>query len=114
MSTKTQLAVMESRISYWADLLSRKPSSGMDVESFCIDSGITKNQYYYWLRKVREAAVDLPGSPFVELKTSQYQSSMISSGNAELSISIADATILVHENASEHLLMNVIRAIRNA
>lgn len=114
MSEKTQLAVKESRISHWADVLSRKASSGMSVETFCLETGITRNQYFYWLRKVREAALDLPGSPFVELKVPAKETHMTFPKEAAMSISIADATIFVNETTSQALLVNVIRAIRDA
>lgn len=33
-------------------------SSGMTVKQWCAQNEISKDQYYYWLRKVREMAIE--------------------------------------------------------
>jgi transposase-like protein len=35
-----------------------KPVSGLNVEAFCKSRGISKHQYYYWQRELREAALE--------------------------------------------------------
>jgi hypothetical protein len=43
-----------------------RQSSGLSVKDYCEQHSISKDAYYYWLRKVKEAA--LTESGFVEMK----------------------------------------------
>ena len=41
------------RLAQWAEIVQERTSSGERVEEFCQRKGISKFQYYYWLRKLR-------------------------------------------------------------
>jgi transposase-like protein len=58
MNAKTVTA--EYRQSQWLQVIKKRNESGMTVKDFCQAEGITKDSYYYWLRKLREkASLDL-------------------------------------------------------
>ena len=52
-TTKTQL-----RLQHWIEIINQCQSSGMTVKSWCKCNNINKDQYYYWLRKVRERTLE--------------------------------------------------------
>jgi len=52
----TQKIAKEYRLSQWAQIIKTRNESGKSVKEFCADTGINKNAYFYWQRKLREAA----------------------------------------------------------
>ena len=41
------------QIKRWQYLIKEFKESGMKLNDWCANNGVTKDQYYYWLRKVR-------------------------------------------------------------
>ena len=62
----TKLATKQRRVKQWAEIIQDRCNSGQKILDYCASHGITKDQYYYWLRKVRSAAIEAAPS-FVEL-----------------------------------------------
>jgi hypothetical protein len=62
----TKLATTQIRLQNWTLTIKDRQSSGLSVKDYCEQHSISKDAYYYWLRKVREAA--LAESGFVEMK----------------------------------------------
>ncbi|MGI6731721.1 MAG: IS66 family insertion sequence element accessory protein TnpA [Anaerovoracaceae bacterium] len=52
----THKVAKEYRLSQWAQVIQERRNSGQSVKDFCQMSGISKNAYFYWQRKLREAA----------------------------------------------------------
>lgn len=46
------------RLSQWAEVLREQKRSGLNIKRFCEAQGINRQQYYYWQRKLREAACE--------------------------------------------------------
>ena len=46
------------RLSEWARLVQERNESGEKLYDFLLRKGISKDKYYYWLRKLRKAAGD--------------------------------------------------------
>ena len=73
MATQTSLMAQQIRIQQWAEQIRecQNRPKGMDVETWCVQNNLTKANYYYCLRRVREVcleqfqATDVP--TFVEL-----------------------------------------------
>ena len=70
----TRKAAAEFRLSHWAQILNEREESGLSIKAFCASAGFHENKYYYWQRRLREAAceemstVRLIPSTFVEVK----------------------------------------------
>ena len=47
------LAKNQYRLEQWTELIRNRQSSGMTTEGWCEANGVTRDAYYYWLRKVR-------------------------------------------------------------
>jgi hypothetical protein len=46
----------EYRLSHWAQIMRERSESGLSIKAFCKTAGFHENVYYYWQRKLREAA----------------------------------------------------------
>ncbi len=44
------------RLSQWAQVMQERRKSGQSVKEYCQRSGISRNAYFYWQRKLRDAA----------------------------------------------------------
>jgi len=52
----TQKVTSEYRLSQWAQVIQARLDSGQNVKDFCLTNGISRNAYFYWQKKLREAA----------------------------------------------------------
>lgn len=52
----TREIAQEYRLAHWAGIMRERTESGLNIKSFCERTGIHENVYYYWQRKLREAA----------------------------------------------------------
>ena len=46
----------EFRLSHWAGIMRERQASGLSIKAFCKSSGFHENVYFYWQRRLREAA----------------------------------------------------------
>jgi len=70
----------EYRLSRWAEILRERKESGLSVRAYCEHAGFHENKYYYWQKKLREAACEeLIRSPGNEM-------TMMSAGFVELKL----------------------------
>jgi len=49
---------MEIRLAGWTQALKERITSGESINAFCQNKGISRHAYFYWQRKVREAACE--------------------------------------------------------
>jgi len=54
----TREIAAEYRLSHWAQIMQKRIDSGLSVRAFCENAGLHENNYYYWQRKLREAACE--------------------------------------------------------
>ncbi len=52
----TQKVAAEYRMAQWAQVIQERAGSGQSIKDFCQNSGISRNAYFYWQRKLRESA----------------------------------------------------------
>ena len=72
MKSQTSLVAQQTRLNQWAQQIqacNNRPQ-GMTVDDWCLEIGITRANYYWRLRKVREALLSVGdlAPTFVELK----------------------------------------------
>ena len=46
----------EYRLTHWAQVMKERADSGISIRKYCKNAGIHENTYFYWQRKLREAA----------------------------------------------------------
>jgi putative transposase len=54
----TREITAEYRLARWAGILKERSASGKSIKEFCKTAGIRENVYYYWQKKLREAACE--------------------------------------------------------
>ena len=55
---KVTFVKSQLKFEHWRKLIAECQSSGMTVKQWCAQNEISKDQYYYWLRKVREVTLE--------------------------------------------------------
>lgn len=106
----------ELQLSYWAGLIRECQTSGMKLTDWLQSKGITKDQYYYWRRKVRDHALDAVNASFVEMNVSAMndEGTDIQPTVPAASISIGKHTLEIRESASQDFLSRLLKAVCNA
>ena len=114
----TRKATKEYRLSKWAQIVQSRIDSGQNVEEFCQAAGITKNAYFYWQRKLREAACtelvkaedpkNIVPSRWMQLTSEQAQCI-----NESLDIEINGCHIVVTNGTDTELLKKVCLMLRS-
>lgn len=121
MKSQTSLVAQQVRLSEWAEQIRecQNRPQGMKVDEWCAQQGITKANYYWRLRRVREAFLETKDiSPsFVEIPKESLQAENHTSstvkivavlkGNNDLSLEITD-------QASPTFLNTVFEALHHA
>ena len=54
----TQKVAKEFRLNQWSQIIKARNESGKTIKEFCADTGISKNAYFYWQRKLREVSCE--------------------------------------------------------
>lgn len=104
----------------WAAIIQKRAESGQSIENFCATNNISKNAYYYWLRKLRTTAIESVSPRFVELPAPKDEtvSTQSVSGDAPadgmIEISLNDAVLKINGSVSRDLLSMVIGVLKDA
>ena len=53
----TRLATNQILLSEWTRIIKDRCQSGLKVDDYCKQHQLSRHAYYYWLRKVKEAAL---------------------------------------------------------
>ena len=84
MDTQASLVAQQVRLQQWAEQIRDCQSrpKGMDVETWCAQNNLTKANYYYRLRRVREVCLEqvqeTAATAFVELPVPTTASTKLS------------------------------------
>lgn len=113
----THKVAKEYRLSQWAQVLQERRSSGQSVKDFCQRSGISRNAYFYWQKKLRKAACteliktgeagSIVPSGFVQLTSGQARQA-----SEVLVIEVAGCRITVTSGTDQELLKKVCITLR--
>lgn len=75
----TRQVTREMRLQYWAGVLKERQESGQSVRAWCRENEVGEKTYYYWQRRLREAACN-------ELTLRQEQTRSIGPAFAEIKL----------------------------
>ena len=106
MSKEIMAVKKQVRLENWAAEVESCTASGLTVQQWCRDNGMSPKTYYYHLRKVRESAIEsIPA--IVPLSNKVVLSEKIEISDGEINIAMpADMNI--------EALSTVIRVLKNA
>ena len=117
---ETKEVTMEIRLAQWAQVMQDRVSSGQSIAAYCAQRGIGRHSYFYWQRKLREAAVRQMAG------TEKAQQALVPSGWATVSpaeeavaeqtggltLRVGGAEIEVRQGYDEALLASVCRTLK--
>lgn len=111
----TRLATTNIRIQQWTAVFKAKAASGLTVDEYCEQNGISRNAYYYWLRRARNAALEHTQTTFVELnvptdEAALQASSMAHSFMPQLTIEKNGFVISLDSHTPKELLILALEA----
>lgn len=123
ISINTKQVTREYRLGYWAQVMQTRANSGQSVQDFCAMEGISKNTYFYWQRKLREAAYMKIAEQNASAETTQVPNGwarLTQSATAEpsqttdvkLTIDVNGYRISVANGADIEILANVCRTLK--
>ena len=71
MDTRLRQYNQEQKLIEWAKKITERQESGMPIEKWCRERGISKQTYYRWQKRVFEAAQRQQQVEFAEVRTSE-------------------------------------------
>ncbi len=117
----------QAKLDRWTGILKEQNSSGLSVKDWCSQNGISRDQFFYWKRKLKESVLEsaLPDIVPVTLPTpspdrtscttcTTCATPKIPDTNFLARIIIQDVSIELGSGASEQLISGIIKAVRNA
>lgn len=113
-------SVNQIRMQQWAAVIQKRAESGLSIENFCVANNISKNAYYYWLRKLRTTAIESASPRFVELPAPKDETVSTQPVNGAppahgmIEISLNDAVLKINGSVSRDLLSIVIGVLKDA
>ena len=51
--------IVQVRMQNWASIIKARQDSGQTIKDWCSENDVSINAYYYWLRRLRKAALDI-------------------------------------------------------
>ena len=123
MSSETSRVAAGFRLQQWADQIKECQSrlAGMSVVSWCASHGMTKANYYYRLRRVRETCLEtiqgeIPAQQIVPVQSGLLQQREQKGGSGQPGLDISAQGFSVHVTGSTPmpLLAAVLEVVRNA
>lgn len=121
MNSITTMVADQYRLQEWAEQIKscQNRPDGMQVKDWCDQNGITKSNYYYRLRRVRQACLDtLPAQtiPAVMEPVPAELLNPVSRPSAQSGIDILAGTFKIHitESTSLELLGKVLKVMAHA
>lgn len=51
-------ATYQYRLNKWTEIVRECRSSGQTITDWCLEHNVSKNSYFYWLKRIRQAACD--------------------------------------------------------
>ncbi len=109
----------EYRLSHWAQVMRERSQSGLSIKAFCQQAGMCTNTYFYWQRKLREAACTLNH----ELTAGNEENGLVPKGWTALhveectsphglTVEVGGCRIAVLADTDPELLVKVCRVLR--
>lgn len=115
----TKLATTNIRLHQWAAVFKKRAESGLTVNQYCEQNDLSRNSYYYWLRRVKTVALEIMPNAFVELNNVSNESSTIvpadlSSFTPQLTFEKNGFVISINQKTPKELLIMALEVAAHA
>jgi transposase-like protein len=109
------------RLNQWTEIVRECRNSGQTVKTWCANHDINPKTYYYWLRRVREAACQAlqplgENSVIVPVnipKNAVGTDPAAAESSSHITLWFGSVTLELRNNASATLIENTLRALQN-
>jgi len=115
----------ELSLRYWTEVINDRNSTDLTIERYCKEHDLSRNSYYYWLRKIRgnllmghnaSLQTSCTSNTIVEIKPPLI--TPVSDGSQKsnqcIVLKVKDISMEVTPNISPEFLLQVLEVIRNA
>ena len=109
----TRMVTNQVRMAKWSEIIKDRCESGLTIKDYCAEHGISRDAYFYWLRKIRESAVASASEQFAELLPPAEPPDAAGSSTG-VTIELNGAKIRVEDTCSRNTLVMVLEVLRNA
>lgn len=109
----TREATKQVRLHQWQQIITERQSSGLTVAEYCKRNCLTRDKYFYWLRKCKEAMIENNPTVFAEL-TPRPVAKEIFTPRSVITLYLNGVNIDLKGGVDEDMLTAVIRAVKNA
>jgi hypothetical protein len=114
----TREIAAEYRLGHWAQIMQDRAASGQSIRAYCKEKGIATNVYFYWQRKLREAAAqqmaaeqNAKSQALVPSGWATVSSAEVAAQPDSLTLRVGGAEIEVRSGFDEALLASVIKTL---
>ena len=78
----TRMVTTGFRMAQWTQVIQDRKVSGENIKEYCQNRGLSRDAYFYWQKKIKEAACD----QFMMMETEPKQAGLITTGFAEVQV----------------------------
>lgn len=115
----TKKATKQIKAQHWAAVIKDRIDSGLSVTAYCEALNISKTQYYYWLRAIREHCIETQMPQLVELQPPAVvpttdKAAVADNFETEMVIKIGNANLGVNSSTPTVLIKKVMAVLSNA
>lgn len=106
------------RMQQWGNLIQDYQNSGLKLDEWCKQNHVTRNAYYYWLRKIREHAcqtvssVELPQVERMHFAKVEFENTNTIS--SAVVVHLPYATLEIKDGTSTQTIEAVITALKRS
>jgi transposase-like protein len=121
----TRAIAEEYRLAHWAQVMQERQEKGLDIKTYCKITGIHQNTYYYWQRKLREAACNelnktqsnttsLQPTGFTEIRLAESETipSSIDVRQGQIQVNVVDISVTADCGYPIEMLAALIQRLR--
>lgn len=120
----TKEVTQQYRLNKWMEIIRNCRSSGQTVKAWCTEHNVSSKSYYYWLKRVREAACEalpalhsdqrtiVPIDLSMPIKSKEIVHP--ASTESDIIIHMGSVTLEIRNHASATLIEHTLRALQHA
>ena len=114
-------AEAQLKLQKWITLIQDSKASGMKLKDWLYENNISKDQYYYWYRKLKTEVVKSNLPAFVEVSNISQTPAVVQPENLNVAcksdlkpaavIRFSNCSIEINNNASVEMIANLVKAL---
>ena len=94
------------RMQEWRRIIEDRAVSGLTIRAYCEEHNLSKNAYYYWLRKLRERV--LKEQRFAEISIPEVREVMVKETFTPVRINIGKCNMVIEDKETLRTVVEVL------